>query len=1472
MNAYDSYQTIPGILDRMAGVSSPTQQFTQVPVIRVYGSLPSGHNILCHIHGIFPYIFVSYDGQDNDSVDEIHERSSHLHSVLERAVRNAYGFTDNNSEVPDDETSGNHYNSKNPEGVHCDHNLNYIANVSVVKALPFYGYHCKWEAYYKVSLLNPAYVTRVADMLREGKILGQKVETFESHIPYLLQFCTDYNLFGCSWLKTSECYFRTPLFGRNNSYDLSVRTPELDGFIERFNNNNSRSLGNDITRMGNSMLEIDVLPQFIRNRDNIEFRNIHTRLIEEENTVYSNQNLFIPSTKELWNQIEVLRNQFSLGPYVHPSEEDRCHDSQSWHNQEELLAFLEKAKQRTSFKDKEAFDTEELFTISNPLLKNVCTTKEAVEELWPSEFNAQSYIDNTMSEKYKSFISSCDSGERGDYILQLSDSEIDDSQPTADNQGHETSDLAQKRSFPSNNDLSMTQTMATRRKTKRTTFSQQTSLSKRRKKINSLFRGIETSHTSYQYKEFCFGYESILPDLEYEGIPAVDYMDPHFGDSLDLKRKDYVYSGQRFNLKSLQLPHRAPVEFRGQQVTLQCSTISCNHPCSWKYAVNPPAFDHVSSTSIKKKDLRSQIDFKTPSNEFGYKYKSNSSLTGMKSDGHNRLSHISLEIHVDTRGILLPDPKKDPVTLIFWEIEPETFGIDIGIAKEGILSFSGKGNDAVRHQLNEATGEIPVALYDTELEMFEGLVELIQILDPDLISGFEIHSSSWGYIIERCKFVYDCDFCDEISRVRSKPTDKRKDRWGYMHASGIQIPGRHALNIWRLLRSDLNLLKYTVENITFQVLHERLPHLSHASLTKLWNSNTDITSKITVINYWRKRVSLNLALLQKREIISQTVEQARLLGIDFYSVFSRGSQYKVESILVRLCKSEYYILSSPSKTQVRKQKALECIPLVMEPESSFYKSPLIVLDFQSLYPSIMIAYNYCYSTLLGRVQELKLNNNRVGTTKLNIPGNLLKLLEDDVTVSPNGAVFVKQRVRKSMLAKMLTDILDTRFMVKTTMNAIKDKNETISRILNNKQLALKLLANVTYGYTSASFSGRMPCSDVADSIVQTGRETLEKAIAIIEENTYWGAKVVYGDTDSLFVYLPGKSRENAFKIGREMATEITKSNPSPVTLKFEKVYHPCILVSKKRYVGYSFDHERQRASNFDAKGIETVRRDGHPAQQKIVEKALRILFDSQDLSAVKRYVQEQFRKITRGEVSIQDFCFAREVKLGSYKSDKTAPPSAVVATKKKANDHRAEPQYRERVSYVVVKGYPGQILRERCIPPEEFLCNEKYELDSNYYIRKTLLPPLQRFFNLLGVDISEWYYSMPKVRELLNYQSKDGGLPVFMRSVTCIHCRREIKGNLHATLCENCCRNKRDTVSDLLQEQLKKQTNLGKCLTVCRVCCEPYTRNLLDRMDKVVDQCDSQDCPVYYSRVKYKSALVNYRSQVVAKSLEELEF
>ena len=174
-------------------------------------------------------------------------------------------------------------------------------------------------------------------------------------------------------------------------------------------------------------------------------------------------------------------------------------------------------------------------------------------------------------------------------------------------------------------------------------------------------------------------------------------------------------------------------------------------------------------------------------------------------------------------------------------------------------------------------------------------------------------------------------------------------------------------------------------------------------------------------------------------------------------------------------------------------------------------------------------------------------------------------------------------------------------------------------MLDARQFALKMIANVTYGYTSASFSGRMPMAELADAIVSTGRATLEHAKSIVEDpSAPWApAEVLYGDTDSLFIHTPGRSTRAAFGIGNAIVNKINDDadHTSRGSSSLEKVYQPCFLVAKKEIRGLCVFIATGRAPrrcelrakpSLDAKGIELAHcRDGCSFVTKQMEKALR---------------------------------------------------------------------------------------------------------------------------------------------------------------------------------------------------------------------------------------------------------------------------
>eukprot|EP00960_Hanusia_phi_P043421 756036-Hanusia_phi.AAC.3 len=599
-----------------------------------------------------------------------------------------------------------------------------------------------------------------------------------------------------------------------------------------------------------------------------------------------------------------------------------------------------------------------------------------------------------------------------------------------------------------------------------------------------------------------------------------------------------------------------------------------------------------------------------------------------------------------------------------------------------------------------------------------------------------------------------------------------RDRRG-MHG-GREQDGRKAKRMAHIdhLVQEIKLGLYNYTNVCAKVLNKRVPSFPPQLLHSWFQSQADgdaagtgstdpdggsledsdrkqkLSSphalKRQVLLHLLERASNTLLILEAMELVGRTCELARVFGIDFFSVLSRGSQYRVESMLYRLARTQNFLLLSPSVQQRQSQPATECIPLVMEPQSAFYSSPVCVLDFRSLYPSVVIAYNMCYSTCLGKlVQPDSDGRVKLGVSSLCRPPGLLAGVREDAIVTPNGMAFLPPDKREGVLPRLLREILQARVAVKKLMKEVGGGDVKLYRTLNSRQFGLKLIANVTYGYTSAGFSGRMPCADLADAIVQTGRETLERAIRTVEGGKQWGARVIYGDTDSLFVEIPGRSKEEAFRIGKEIAAAVTAENPAPMELELEKVYQPSMMVAKKRYVGFSYESVNAKPV-LDAKGIEMVRRDSCPLVMRVQEKALKILFETKNVSKLKSYIESVFRDIIASNLNINEYVFAKEVRQGTYASS-TLPPAATVNATRVLRDPRAGALHAERIPYVVVCGQPGARLVDLVVDPRDLLASSGLlRINAQYYITKALIPCLERLLSLFGVDIRRWYLELPR--------------------------------------------------------------------------------------------------------------------------------
>ncbi|KAF4687227.1 DNA polymerase zeta catalytic subunit [Perkinsus olseni] len=643
-----------------------------------------------------------------------------------------------------------------------------------------------------------------------------------------------------------------------------------------------------------------------------------------------------------------------------------------------------------------------------------------------------------------------------------------------------------------------------------------------------------------------------------------------------------------------------------------------------------------------------------------------------------------------------------------------------------------------------------------ETELILALDHLFAQFDPTVVISWDASRKGIVFIAERARVLGLPD--NMFHRVAVAPVP------GPMGPSTLY--GRITLDLWQTLRQEdsLKLATTTLHGAAKQLLGLTLPRIPMWLLQEWWTDGSRCTE---ALKYTVRLCTLGLQAPGCKCLAKSGFRDGLCPGHagcgggkdTTTGVLTRGSQYRVECILHRAATRSGFSLVTSSKAQVKGQPALEGVPMVLEPRSGYYRTPTIILDFQSLYPSIIIAYNMCYSTCLGRVehQDLLVSLGTQQDKPYTIKRSSSLLQEDNVAVASNGAVFVQPSCRVGILPRMLHEVLQTRIMVKRAMKNVKpDDSPALHRIMDARQLGLKLLANVTYGYAGASYSGRMPCSELADAIVMTARRTLQHAMSVAED---MGATVFYGDTDSMFIRPPSDhcgSVEAAFEFGRRLAD--------------------CVTMSKKRYCGWAYEHPKA-SPVFFAKGIETVRRDSCPFTANAVRTVLEAMFrtdpradEALHIEAGRRAGRDVIRRVLNGEISKVDFIFQNQVRL-SYRG-KNLPPAAHVAV-----IQGLDTGYKERVAYVVARKAGDRSnakLLDRVMPPYRVAGPRGLVLDTNYYLTKQFFPAVQRILAPIVPNVADWL-------------SENLQVPGGAGSLECFSCHTPLDHRQgHRWVCDSC--------------------------------------------------------------------------------------
>jgi DNA polymerase delta subunit 1 len=374
------------------------------------------------------------------------------------------------------------------------------------------------------------------------------------------------------------------------------------------------------------------------------------------------------------------------------------------------------------------------------------------------------------------------------------------------------------------------------------------------------------------------------------------------------------------------------------------------------------------------------------------------------------------------------------------------------------------------------------------------------ILEADIIIGYNTHGFDWRYITTR----HDVPFFSKYPQIHSECITKSWSSSAYKNVdvSYLSIPGIIVIDLYSYCSRSFKIDDYRLNTVAkYFGVGTKLD----MPVEKMW-TDYERGEIREVIDYCVQDCKLVLDIIEKSGMINDIMALSKITYTAVDELFTSGQQNRIRSMLKNECIKYNYVDNFEYNDSEPYKGAY-----VIEPEPGMYDH-CACMDFASLYPSIIIAENICYSTY---------QNGTFNKAIFGIIPNLVRRLVDE-------------------------------------RNAIR--NDPALKAYAN---ALKICANSIYGVFGAK--GKLNLMPAASKITQVGRESLEKAVKHLDDQGY---HVIYGDTDSC-IYTNGKRMTDEEHV--KIAEGVTKLFAQPMQMKFESTYKRFLVLGKKMYITLDYE-------------------------------------------------------------------------------------------------------------------------------------------------------------------------------------------------------------------------------------------------------------------------------------------------------------
>jgi DNA polymerase delta subunit 1 len=627
--------------------------------------------------------------------------------------------------------------------------------------------------------------------------------------------------------------------------------------------------------------------------------------------------------------------------------------------------------------------------------------------------------------------------------------------------------------------------------------------------------------------------------------------------------------------------------------------------------------------------------------------------------------------------------------------------------------------------------------YATEREMLEAFQKYLHKKDVDIITGWNIFGFDMEYIYKRAQINrchYDFYNLGKLKDIDSELVIKKlsSSALGDNLLKLLPMSGRFIFDLFHEVKKGYKLDSYKLDSVSKLYLGDQKIDMAPKEMFARYKEGDPVKLK-EVAEYCIKDTLLPHRLMKKLCTLLNLVEMAKATWVPVPFLVERGQQIKVFSQLTKKARELGFMVPTIRYGALPEEPYEGAT--VLEAQKGAYYTPITALDFEALYPSIMMAHNLCYSSYV--MDERKYGN---------VPG-----IEYE-TFNIGDRTYKFAQGVPSLLPAILLELKQFRKQAKRDMAAASG---FMKEVYNGKQLAYKISMNSVYGFTGAG-KGILPCVPIASTTTSKGRSMIEETKNYVEKN-FPGAKVRYGDTDSVMVEFDVGDRKGeeaiaySWEVGERAAEECSALFKKPNNLELEKVYWPYFLYSKKRYAAKLWTKgkdEKMHMDYIDVKGLQLVRRDNTPHVREVSKELLDVILTSSDPGPPKELAKERAIELLSGDVPNQKLILSQGLsdsyKVGGKSVSVTSPESVninqshvQVVTKMRQRRPGSEPQSGDRVPYLLTRTEDPKAKAFEKAEDPKYVEENGVPVDYHYYFLNKFLNPVCDLLDPLYENVKE---------------------------------------------------------------------------------------------------------------------------------------